>query len=65
MNVAEFIEWLKTQDQEAIVNVLVKTSYDDFEFKEFNGNDYSFYNFTDIPGEFHGKKFLDLGIPWE
>ncbi len=31
MTVAEFIEWLKTQDQEAIVEVIVNESSRDYE----------------------------------
>jgi hypothetical protein len=35
MNVAEFIEWLKTQDQEAIVAVLVDQAHLQTVFRDF------------------------------
>lgn len=67
MTVSELIEWLKTQDQEAVVQVLVRSQFGDHcSEEEFNT---SLAEYTDFRGNpfvkpeqsFFNKRFLLLG----
>lgn len=63
MNVKEMIEWLKTQDQEAIVQVISHSNQWDYVTSEdFTTDEYDigipkYYEY----GLYDGKKFLLLG----
>lgn len=71
MTVAEFIEWLKTQDQGATVKVLVVTPARDYgcasyRFVEFDPAEHAYY--TDMRGNKFAKgkpyknaRWLELG----
>jgi len=71
MKVPEFIDWLKTQDQNAEVHVMVgdmdeETEYGEYDWVEFNPVSYSIYeDWGKIPcavgTKFENKKLLYLG----
>jgi hypothetical protein len=67
VTVSELIEWLKTQDQEAIVQVLVRSQFGDYcseedfdipfsEYTDFRGN-----QFVKPEHEYFNKRYLLLG----
>lgn len=76
MTVAEFIEWLKTQDQDAVVDVLHHTSgsgyYDqggNVSIEEFTATEFKDWEYTDFRGNQYvkedaphfNKRFLQIG----
>lgn len=73
MIVSEFIEWLKTQDQDAIVQVVCTRdrergyeSYTEVSIVDFELELSDFADFTNNPHvekdrDYHGKKYLTLG----
>lgn len=76
MNVAELITWLQTQDQEAIVQVLVHFSssgyYDqggNVQIEDFASVDGWHYEYTDFRGNqyvkpdapYYNKRYLQIG----
>jgi hypothetical protein len=72
MKVPEFIDWLKTQDQNAEVHVMVgdmdeETEYGEYDWEKFNPVYYSKYedwskNPYAIGTKFENKKILYLGL---
>jgi hypothetical protein len=72
MKVTEFIDWLKTQDQNAEVYVMVgdmdeETEYGEYDWVEFNPVYYSSYcDWSKFPWtigtKFENKKTLYLGL---
>lgn len=76
MLVKEFIKWLETQDQEAIVEVIVHSSgsgyYDQggtVTTEEFTDSPYAHYEYTDFRGNqcvkddahYYNKRYLQIG----